>query len=395
MGDEAASSSSVMSGSAGIVPERTFATTALATPRDTAASAPAAPADTAARTQGDVKKPSLRLPHGYNVVAVRETLLSEAPFVTRGNKAFWRRMMDNDQFVTMFSAGFHHCLECVSDHGKVLTEKLCDLDNSEMMDLMGHNLAEIYFGYSRGERDVFLPKLPELLCFMIVNALQAASPKNQRIFNSFKFRELLLDWATELVGGLRIVSTRAGREWFFQDAVEVPLMTSNVVSAHQTAMAETLAQRVTTLPLNSVGCRYHLDHSPLVARYIEKNNPSLAAATAKNVLNVTMSHEPQRPLLSLQPGLVKTLKFREKKVDSDLVSGYRREATLKRSQILKEYALSKSQLNEDIGKLRTGMRAEIAMLKGGKGGGTSVISKKALIAQLAITTGTAGATGET
>jgi len=359
--------------------ERTFPT-ALATPRDV---------EPQQQTQ-QRKKPTLRLPHGYNVVAVRETLLSEAPFVNRGNKSFWRRMMDNEQFVSMFTAGFQHIVDCVSDNGKVHTDKLCDLEGSEMVELMGHNLAEYYFGFSRGERDIFLPKLPELLCFMIINALQAAVPKHQRIFNSFKFREIILDWALELVGGIRPVSTRAGRDWFFQDATEVPVMTSNTSSSFQTTMMDTLAQRVTTLPLNSVGCQYSLDHSPLVGRYIEKNNPSLAASTARNVLHVSMSHAPQRPLLSLQAGLVKTLKFREKKVDTDLVRGYRREAALKRGQILKEHALNRTTLNEDLGKLRTGMRAEIAALKSG---GRISVSKAALIGQLRVKTGAGAGAG--
>ena len=38
--------------------------------------------------------PALDLPNGYDVVAVRETLLSEAPFVNRGNRSIWRRWME-------------------------------------------------------------------------------------------------------------------------------------------------------------------------------------------------------------------------------------------------------------------------------------------------------------
>ena len=293
--------------------------------------------------------------------------------------------MDNEQFVQMFTAGFQHVLEAVSENGRIHLDHFSNLDNSELIETMSNNLAEIYFSYTRGERDVFLPKLPELMCFMIVNALQAALPKHQRVFNSVKFRELLLDWATELVGGIRSMNTRTGREWFFQDAVDMPVMTSGTSSAFQDSMSAALTARKTVLPLNSVGCRYHLDHSPLVARYIDKNNPSLAAATAKNMLHVTMTHDPDRPLLSLQHGLEKTVKFREKKVDSELVGGLRKEAIGKGSRLLKEYKASKQSVQEDIGKLRVGMRAAIAMLQG------KAISKAALINQLSVITNTTAA----
>lgn len=333
-------------------------------------------------------KLDMKLPNGYNVVAVRETLLSEASFVTRTSKGFWRRMMDNEQFVTMFTAGFHHVVECISDNGMILAERLTSVgpDNA-FVAVMSTTLADMYFRFRRGDRDVFLPRLPELLCFMIVNALQAAVPKHQRVVNSARFRELIIDWSTELCGGIRSINCRTGKEWFFQDASDMPVMVSSSVGASPAAlaMAATLAKRTAAvLPLNSVGSRYHLDHSPLVAMYIDKNNPSLASATAKNVLHVTLSHRPERPLLTLQEGLVKTVKFREKKVDVDEVRGLRREATLKRAQIMREFAAQKAQVNEDVAALREGMRESIAMLAGRPG---KTISRKKLLAAALVTGG--------
>jgi len=369
-------SKSVVSTTSAAAELRTFHQTALATPRDVAA--PVA---------GGINVKKLRLPHGFNVVAVRETLLAEAPFVNRGNKQFWRRMMDNDQFICMITTGFHHVVECIMDSGMVDLEKFCDTSShSELLDEMGNSLAEIFFSFTREERDVFLPKLPELLCFVWVNALQAALPRHQRVFNSFRFREIILDWSTELLGGIRSMNVRAGREWFFQDAVEMPVMTTGSGSIFQAAVTDALAVRKTVLPLNSVGCRYNLDHSPLVARYIDKNGPSVAASTAKNILHVTMTHDPGRPLLSLQKGLDKTVRFRERRVDAESVNDYRKEAAQKRVALLKEYNRSKNILQEDIGKLRTGMRAAIAMLKSGKAAGKS--DTKALLAS-ALVTGTA------
>ena len=361
---------------------RTFHQTALETPRDAPAAAPA--------QKGRLEE--LRLPNGFNVVAVRELLLSEASFVSPTNKSFWRRMMNNTQFVTLFTAAFHHILDSVSDNGMVFVEKLTDVQSSELVSLMSVNLAEMYYLFNRGERDLFLPKLPELVVFMVVNALQAAAPKHQRVFNSSRFRELILDWLTELVGGIRSVHARAGKEWIFHDATDHNIMTTNATSVFQQTITDGLAQRNTTLPLNSVGCRYNLDHSPLLSLYIQRTNPSVAAQCAKNVVHVTLSHAPDRPLLSLQPGLVKAVKFRERKVDYEVAKDTRRAAAASRLAMLDEFKRSKAQANEDIGRLREGMNAAIAMLKGGKGGGASVAggarsaaTKRALIAQLTVT----------
>lgn len=331
------------------------------------------------------KQIDLRLPNGYNVVAVRETLLSEASFVTRSSRGFWRRMMDNPQFVTMFTAGFHHILECVSESGMILVEKLTSAgpDNA-LVSIMSATLADMYYTFQRSERDIFLPRLPELICFMIVNALQAAVPKHQRIYNSTKFRELIIDWASELVGGIRAINCRAGREWFFADALDMPVMISNAGRASLAVMTmnATLAKRTAAvLPLNSVGSRYNLDHSPLVGMYIDKYNPSLAAATARNVLHITLSHHPDRPLLTLQEGLVKTVKFREKKVDLEEVKGYRREVALKRTRIMKEYDVQKALAVGDVQHLKDGLKAQIAMLQGKK------VSNKHLLAAAVVTGG--------
>ena len=362
---------------------RTFHQTALETPRD-------APTTAAAPVQKG-RLEELRLPNGFNVVAVRELLLSEASFVSPTNKSFWRRMMNNTQFVTLFTAAFHHILDSVSDNGMVFVEKLTDVQSSELVSLMSVNLAEMYYLFNRGERDLFLPKLAELVVFMVVNALQAAAPKHQRVFNSSRFRELILDWLTELVGGIRSVNARAGKEWLFHDATDHNIMTTNTTSVFQQTITDGLAQRNTTLPLNSVGCRYNLDHSPLLSLYIQRTNPSVAAQCAKNVVHVTLSHAPDRPLLSLQSGLVKAVKFRERRVDYAEAKDARKAASASRLAMMGEYKRSKAQVNEDIGKLREGMNAAIAMLKGGRGSAAvsgsaqSAAAKRALIAQLTVT----------
>jgi len=168
----------------------------------------------------DQPKAELKMPNGYDVIAVRETLLSEAPFVSPGSKGFWRRMMDNKQFVDILKNGYHHILGCISDGGVIDEEILSDVEGSGLVEVISNNFADIYFGFSRHERDIFLPKLPEILVFMIINALQAAQPKHQRIYMSTMFREMMLDWSTELFGGFRQSKARTGREWLFDDCNE-------------------------------------------------------------------------------------------------------------------------------------------------------------------------------
>jgi hypothetical protein len=52
--------------------------------------------------------------------------------------------------------------------------------------------------------DNLFRRLPELLCYMLVNSLLSVSPRQARVFNSVQFREILLDWLGELIGGIRV-----------------------------------------------------------------------------------------------------------------------------------------------------------------------------------------------
>ena len=228
----------------------------------------------------------LQLPNGYDVVATRETLLGEAPFVSRGNRAFWRRMMDNSQFVDILTCSYHHILACISDSGVVYEDRLVDIHDSALIESISNNFADIYFGISRHERDLFIPKLPELLCFMAINALQAAQPKHQRLYMSVKFREILMDWGTELFGGVRQSQTKVGKEWIFLDCNEQKVMTTSKPSKFTIDFIDAKKRRAKSqYPINTIGSSYMLDHSPLIKMYIERNNKS--CHLIKNKLNVT------------------------------------------------------------------------------------------------------------
>lgn len=304
----------------------------------------------------------LRLPNGFDVVAVRETLLSEAPFVTRGNKAFWRRMMANANFEEMLTCSYHHVLHCVSDAGVVHEEKLVDIHNSPLIEAISNNFADIYFGVSRHERDLFIPKLSELLCYMNINALQAAAPKHQRLYMSCQFRELLIDWGVELFGGVRQSHTKVGKEWIFQDCNDVRLITiKKPCEFTQTLDVQSLSRTAKAhYPMSSIGSAYLLDHSPLIDMYIQRNNKS--CNLIKNKLRVTLSHFPARPLTTLQSGLLKPVRFREKITDDSEIKQAMRRSNRMRKTIMTDFDSSKADYQKDMHRLKEGLKTNMRIL---------------------------------
>ncbi len=304
----------------------------------------------------------LKLPNGYDVVAIRETLLSEAPFVNRGNKSFWRRMMDKMEFVHILTCSYHHILACISESGMVYEDKLVDIHSDPKIEAISNNFADIYFGISRHERDLLIPKMPELLTFMTINALQAAAPKHQRLYMSGRFREILIDWGTELFGGMRQSHTRIGKEWMFIDTNEMKVLTTSKPSKFTQAFEEARTKRAkSTYPLNSIGSSYMLDHSPLIKMYIERNNKS--CHLIKNKLNVTLSHFPDRPLTTLQAGLVKSTRFRDRKTDDKEIKQTMRRSNSMRRTIMTNLDVGEANYRKDMFRIKEALKTKLRVLR--------------------------------
>jgi hypothetical protein len=302
----------------------------------------------------------LKLPNGYDVVAIRETLLSEAPFVSRGNRSFWRRMMDSPQFEAMLTCYYHHIIGCISETGIVHEEKMVDIHESPLVESISNNFADVFFGASRHERDLFIPKLPELLCYMTLNALQAAMPKHQRLYASIQFREILIDWGSEMFAGVRQSHTRVGKEWIFADCNEMRLVTTSRPSMFTQAMDTQSKRAKSQYPLNSIGSSYLLDHCPLIELYIQRNNKS--CNLIKNKLRVTLSHFPSRPLTTLQPGLLKSVRFRERKTDDkEIRQAIKRSNSMRRS-IMTEFDGSNASFSEDMHRMKEALKTKLRVL---------------------------------
>ena len=73
---------------------------------------------------GDFDPAEVKLPITINIVAVRETLFADAPFISKNNKAFWRRMVDSKQFSLILAASYNFLAGCLTDSGAVLLDKL-------------------------------------------------------------------------------------------------------------------------------------------------------------------------------------------------------------------------------------------------------------------------------
>jgi len=331
----------------------------------------------------------LKFPNGYDIVATRETLLSDAPFVSRGNKSFWRRMMDTPQFEAMLTCYYHHILGCISETGIVHEEKLVDIHESPLVESMSNNFADIFFGASRHERDLFIPKLPELLCYMALSALQAAAPKHQRLYTSIQFREILIDWGSEMYAGVRQSHTKVGREWIFADCNEMRLVMTSRPSLFTLAMDTQSKRAKSHYPLNTIGSCYLLDHCPLIEMYIQRNNKS--CNLIKNKLRVTLSHFPSRPLTSLQPGLLKSVRFRERKTDDREIRQAIKRSNNMRRTIMTEFDGSNASYAKDMHRMQESLKTNLRVLAQVKGTKKLEHAAAAAAAATAVLSGSASA----
>lgn len=230
---------------------------------------------------------SIRLPASVNLITLRETLLSNAPFVTRANRNFWRKWFNTKQFSQILASSYYLVEGSITDNGGINVDILHAARDSSYIRALASNFSEMFFMNRLFDRDIFFSKLPEIMCYMIVCALQTAVPKFYRLYNSVKFREIILDWALELTGGIRPAYIRGGREWLFSEASETTIMVTNA------AEASSLAKKC-GLPVHMQGglrTQYSIEHSPLLHMYMtfSSHHDTLPRLTKKRVLQNTKS----------------------------------------------------------------------------------------------------------
>jgi len=228
-----------------------------------------------------------KIPSAVNFTAIRESFLAEAPFVKKGSKGLWRKIIDGKNFGAILASTYSLLTNCISDAGSLNVQRLRSMDNPQLT-TMGKNLSDMFYFYSRLERDSFLPKLPEVMTYLVVNCLHTGIPKHYRMYNSIRFREILLDWFSEMYGGFRLSSCRSGRQWLFDECLDIPIFLTSPDT------------KITNDPkLSSASSRFALNNSPLVSMYM---GPHLSAiATNNSGIKITMSHLPARPMMTLRP----------------------------------------------------------------------------------------------
>ena len=78
-------------------------------------------------TSGFTVQTLSKLPHTVNIMNLRESLLSDAPFVNKKNKEFWRKWIENKSFGQIFSAIFHVISLSIGDNGTVYVDSFYNL----------------------------------------------------------------------------------------------------------------------------------------------------------------------------------------------------------------------------------------------------------------------------
>jgi hypothetical protein len=296
---------------------------------------------------------AVRPPPSVNLVALRESFLSEAPFVSSSNRMFWRRMVDGKCFQQLLWSSFSIISDCVAENSAVDIEKLNNVSDTPLVGKMSSNLAEMYYVIKLRERELFFLRLPEVLSFMVVSAMRTSIPKHHRLCQSTRFREILLDWYCEMLGGLRFSNCRTNREWFFADLSDAPIL----FVTH--ALPPAGLARPHKLPPGVAVSKHQIALSPLINMYTGDSK----ARIAELAVNMTLSYSSNRPLTtlpivpSITPGRV-----RQETIDYAKMRRTLKQAQVTRKKILNDHEDGVKQMHRDIRKFKVKLDKTLSAL---------------------------------
>jgi len=295
-----------------------------------------------------------KLPQAVNFVAIRESLLSEAPFVSSKNKYFWRRCVNSRFFQNILSSAFHFISDCIVENNAFDMGKLNSIDQrSHLTTYMSTNLAEMFFSMKLRDRDVFLARLPEVIGFMLVNALLTSLPKHHKLFNALKFREILLDWCSEVLCGIRFSNMHTDREWYFSDHTEAQITLINTEKSTK-KRSKSLARRRTSEGVTV--SKVSVELSPLIHMYVS------SLKRVENPLKVSLSQLPDRPLTTLGNYVPKYSRTRPKLIDDRTVKLISRDSGEKRHHIMEQFRTTGNENEKDLKTMRLKLRSDIQQM---------------------------------
>ena len=104
-----------------------------------------------AQTQARMME-QFKLPASINYISLRETFISDAPFVKRTNASFWRKFLDSENFRAILSSNYHHIVGCIAESGMFDLESLYRFEGNQAVKLMSESYTEMYFNFSIKER---------------------------------------------------------------------------------------------------------------------------------------------------------------------------------------------------------------------------------------------------
>lgn len=272
----------------------------------------------------------------------------------------------------MITAAFLFVSGCINDNGGVNADKLKRIEKSQMIETMAVSQSEMFFNIKPIERDMFFTKLPELLTYMIINTLQTTAPKHNRVYNSFKFRDMILDWTSELVSGIRPCNAKLHREWLYEGAIDSNIYITDTLNQKKKSKSY---QRdgVTLGPISTPSSHrtcFYLENSPLVTAYLKLYEPDkqkFEDRSKSNVhkLTVTLSHLPNRPVISLnEKGVTGNGRDRLTKVDRTFEMKQRAQAIQHRKSLMDEFEKSKTDYLEDVAKMKKALKSNLNSISG-------------------------------
>lgn len=283
------------------------------------------------------------------------------------------------------SCAYKHLASAISENNHFNVDVLYEVNKTPMMRLMAANMTNIIFEFPRHERDTFFAKLPEILTYMVISALHSSVPKHHRLYNSVRFRSIVIDWACELTTGIRPVNTRANKDWLYADATDSHITVHDNLSVdafeksvgrrnrlRQEAMAQPAYKGQPVLEISSAKTSYYLDKSPLVSTYIAMHRDDFVPGKTtnlnvfdKNALTITLSHSPHRPLLtSLQASNITGHgKCRERKTDNNFERKEMRRTQRNRKKIMDDLKTNKTNFYKEVEVMREQLKSSILTLK--------------------------------
>ena len=291
-----------------------------------------------------------KLPSSINFISLRESFVSDAPFISRANASQWRKILDSDNFKTILSTNYHILVNSISESGSFDLEALYKFQ-SPAVDMMAESFSHMYYLFNVKERDTLLPKMAEICTYMAISCLSTSHPKHNRLYSSMKFRELLLDYFSEIFTGIRLSSCRLQRDWLFQNAVDQKIVVMRAENAPELRHNPSRGSNKTT---------YRMINSPLVTRYMRLKENSICTYGA----NLSLSHLPERPLTTISEySTIHTKKARTKQIHHDQVKHALRESRKARADQLSEHEANKKNYREDVRKLKSNLSLTMTWLK--------------------------------